>query len=221
VEVNNVRMRAFAYLRTSSAANLDGDSDDRQREAIQRYAAGAGIEIAGEYYDEAVSGTDPIETRAGFAAMLSAIEASDIRLVLVEDASRLARSVLAGELAAALLVKRGVRVLASNGDDLTESDDPMRVAMRQMALVFVEAEKRRLVQKLKHARDAKRAATGRCGGRVGYDQTAPQLVATAKELRAEGMTQRAISAALQARGFVTATGKALSAGQIGRILADA
>jgi hypothetical protein len=131
----------------------------------------------------------------------------------VEDASRLARSVLANELAVALLVKRGVRVLASNGDDLTETDDPMRIAMRQMQSVFVEAEKRRLVLKLKHARDAKRAATGRCGGR------APELVAMAKSLRAEGLSQAGISAALATRGFLTSTGKAFSAGQVGRLLA--
>jgi hypothetical protein len=35
------------------------------------------------------------------------------------------------------------------------------------------------------------------------------------------MTQRAISAALAAQGFMTATGRAFSAGQVGRLLAYA
>ena len=65
---------ALAYLRTSSAANVGGDSDDRQRLAIRRYAKANGIEIVGEHYDEAVSGSDPIETRPGFSDMLSRIE---------------------------------------------------------------------------------------------------------------------------------------------------
>jgi DNA invertase Pin-like site-specific DNA recombinase len=59
---------ALAYLRTSSAANVGGDSDVRQRVAIESYAKAQGIELVGEYYDAAVSGADPVETRPGFAA---------------------------------------------------------------------------------------------------------------------------------------------------------
>jgi Resolvase, N terminal domain len=53
---------AFTYFRTSSAANVgaDKDSDRRQHEAIQAFAKRAGYELAGEYYDAAVSGADPI-----------------------------------------------------------------------------------------------------------------------------------------------------------------
>jgi hypothetical protein len=39
------------------------DSDKRQRQAIAAYAKSAGIEVVAEYYDEAVSGADMIETR--------------------------------------------------------------------------------------------------------------------------------------------------------------
>ena len=62
-----VVVKAFAYLRTSSATNVgaDKDSDKRQRAAINAYAAANGIEIVGEYYDAAVSGTDAIESRPG------------------------------------------------------------------------------------------------------------------------------------------------------------
>ena len=62
--------QAVAYLRTSSAANVgsDRDSDKRQRDAIAASAKRAGFVIVDEFYDPAVSGTDPIETRPGFAA---------------------------------------------------------------------------------------------------------------------------------------------------------
>lgn len=72
---------AFAYLRTSSAANIgeDKDSGRRQLAAIQTYAKHAGIELAGTYHDEAVKGSDPIDARPGFAAMLEAIEGSVVR----------------------------------------------------------------------------------------------------------------------------------------------
>jgi hypothetical protein len=68
---------AIAYLRTSSAANVrhdsdvsrrERDSDTRQREAIQRYASAAGLDIVAEFYHAAVSGTDPIDQRDGFTS---------------------------------------------------------------------------------------------------------------------------------------------------------
>ena len=58
-------------------------------------------------------------------------------------------------------------MLASNGDDLTETDDEMAKAFRQMAFVFAELEKQRLVNKLRKAQDRKRAENGKCEGRPG------------------------------------------------------
>jgi DNA invertase Pin-like site-specific DNA recombinase len=53
-------VKAFAYLRTSSAANVGADKDSakRQRAAIDAYAKANGVEIVGEFYDAAVSGAD-------------------------------------------------------------------------------------------------------------------------------------------------------------------
>jgi DNA invertase Pin-like site-specific DNA recombinase len=84
---------ALAYLRTSSAANVGADKDSakRQRHAVQGFAKRAGFAIVEEFYDAAVSGADPIETRAGFAALLDRIEGNGVRTVIVEDASRSAR----------------------------------------------------------------------------------------------------------------------------------
>src|SRR5215207_7114447 len=61
------RTHAVAYLRTSSAVNLgaDWDSDKRKRDAITAFANRAGFVIADEFYDPAMSGADPIETRSG------------------------------------------------------------------------------------------------------------------------------------------------------------
>jgi DNA invertase Pin-like site-specific DNA recombinase len=83
------RLKALAYLRTSSATNTDGDSAERQRVAIRAYAERADIEVIQEFYDAAVSGADPIETRPGFADMLVRIDGNGVRLVLVEDPSAL------------------------------------------------------------------------------------------------------------------------------------
>ena len=47
---------AFAYLRTSSAANVGADKDSakRHREAIATFAKLAGYEILAEFNDEAI-----------------------------------------------------------------------------------------------------------------------------------------------------------------------
>jgi DNA invertase Pin-like site-specific DNA recombinase len=76
-----------------------------------------------------VSGADPIEIRPGFAALLDRIEDSGVRTVIVQDASRFARELVKQELGLLALIKRGVRVLIANGDDLTDSSDQSRKMM--------------------------------------------------------------------------------------------
>jgi DNA invertase Pin-like site-specific DNA recombinase len=211
---------AVGYVRTSSAANVgqDKDSEPRQRRAIERFAKHAGFQILDWFNDPAVSGSDPIETRPGFAALLNRIEANGVRVVLVEDASRFARHLMAQELGIGVLIKLGVRVLTANGDDMTETDDHMKVAMRQIAGTFAQLEKARLVAKLRAARDRKREATGRCEGRKSYAEAMPTTVALAKELHTAGLSYRKIAAELAARGHVTGSGKQHVASAVQKML---
>lgn len=175
---------AIAYLRTSSAANVgaDKDSDRRQREAITAFAKRNGYQVIGEFYDAAVSGADPIQDRPGFAALLDRIEGNGVRTVIVEDASRFARELMAQELGITLLISRQVRLLTASGDDLTASEDPSRKMMRQIAGAFAEYEKARLVAKLKAARDRKRQAGEKVEGRKSHVERRPEAVALAKQL---------------------------------------
>src|SRR4029079_14474124 len=156
--VKGKKVEAVAYIRTSSAANVgaDKDSDKRQRTAIEGYAKRAGYQLVDEFNDAAVSGADPIETRRGFAELLDRIEDNGVRTVIVEDASRFARELITQELGIVALIARGVRVLTANGDDLTDSSDPSRVMMRQIAGAFLQYEKARLVAKLRAARQRRR-----------------------------------------------------------------
>ena len=79
-------------------------------------------------------------------------------MVLVEEASRFARKVLTQELGIVALQARGGTVSAARGEmNLTETDDEFKVAMRQIAAVFAELEKKRLVKRLKQARHRNRA----------------------------------------------------------------
>ncbi|WP_327211528.1 recombinase family protein [Rhizobium ruizarguesonis] len=80
------RIKAVAYLRTSSAANVgaDKDSEKRQRLAINAFARANCLEIIEFYFDAAVSGADAVDARPGFAAMLKRIEGNGVRTIIVE-----------------------------------------------------------------------------------------------------------------------------------------
>jgi DNA invertase Pin-like site-specific DNA recombinase len=80
------------------------------------------------------------------------------------------------ELGIIALIKRDVRVLTANGDDLTDSSDPSRKMMRQIAGSFAEYEKARLVAKLRGARERKRREAGKCEGRKSHAERNPELV---------------------------------------------
>lgn len=212
--MENARPTALAYLRTSSAANVGGDSDVRQRTAIGTYAKAHGIEVVGEFYDAAVSGADPVETRPGFSAMLDRIEGNGVRLVIVEDTSRFARDLVAQELGVLVMKQRGVRVVTAGGDDLTDTTDPTRIMMRQIAGAFAQYEKARLVGKLRVARERKAALTGRPA--VGRTHDADRL-ATLQALRIAhpDATYKALSDMLAERGFLTLAPKREGAAQYG------
>jgi DNA invertase Pin-like site-specific DNA recombinase len=196
------------YARTSSATSVQRDSETRQRLAIEAFAKSAGFQIVDWFYDADVKGADPIETRPGFGELLDRIDGNGVRVVLVEDVSRLARELMVQELGIVTLIARGVKVFASNGDELTETQDEMRKAMRQIAGVFAELEKTRLVKKLAAARARKKAETGKCGGRLSMLERDPRIVKRAKELaREKHRSLREIAAELEAEGFVAKSGK--------------
>src|SRR3954454_16364036 len=198
---------AVAYLRTSSATNTgpDKDSERRQREAIHAFTKRAGFNLVSEFSDPGVSGADPIAERPGFGQLLDRIEGNGVRIVIVEDASRFARELMTQELGILALMKRGVRVLTANGDELTDESDPSRRMMRQIAGAFAEYEKARLIAKLRHARDRIRAERGRCEGRK---PVPAETIAAARKLARRSpkpgkrRSLRAISAELAALGHL-------------------
>lgn len=161
-------IKAVAYYRTSSAANVGPEKDSlaRQREAVVAYARFAGIEIADEFYDAAVSGADAIDQRPGFVALLKRITGNGISMVLVEDATRFARD-LAVQLSGHEMLKRmGVELVPANAPEHFREDTPTAILVRQVLGAIAQFEKAQIVLKLKGARDRKRAETGRCEGRA-------------------------------------------------------
>ncbi len=142
-----------------------------------------------------------------------------MRTVIIEDASRFARDLVTQELECSL-IKRGVRVLTANGDDLTDSSDPSRKMMRQIAGSFAEYEKARLVAKLKAARERKRARDGKCEGAKSHAELRPDVVALARSLRRRkrGNSLRGISAELARLGHLNSNGRPFSAASVRNML---
>ena len=201
--------KAFAYLRTSSATNAgaEKDSGKRQRAAIAAFVARAGYSITAEFYDEAVSGADPVDARAGFTAMLAAIAGNGTKTIIVETANRFARDLFVQLTGHRMLRKLGVELIAANSPDAFIEDTPTAALIRNVLGAVSEFEKASLVAKLKGARDRKRRETGKCGGRRAHSELSPDVVALAKKLRRKGKTLRAISAELAAAGHVNRNGR--------------
>src|SRR5580704_12696526 len=189
------QVKAVAYLRTSSATNAgpDKDSDKRQRAAIAAFARAHGYAIVDEFYDAAVSGADPIAERPGFKDMLDRIAGNGVRCIIVESPDRFARDLTVQLTGHDFLKSLGISLIPATAPDFFTEDTPTAVLVRQVLGAIAQFEKTSLVAKLKAARDRKKAATGKCGGRKSYDEARPELVALAKELQAAGMSLRKIS----------------------------
>lgn len=221
------RTPALAYLRTSSATNVGGDSGERQRQAVQAYAARAGLDVVKEFYDAAVSGADPIDQRPGFLNLLAHAKAHGIGVILVETASRFARSLMVQELGLQLLRREGVQLVAADSPEtFADGADPMVEAVRQMLGVMAQLDKALTVAKLRGARDRASATVGRrVEGRKGYGETNPEVVRQAKRLArkspktGEARSLREIATELAALGMMTGRGTVFSAGQVRRLLA--
>ena len=196
-------------MRTSSSTSVGAgkDSDKRQRAAITAFARSAGYTIVDEFYDAAVSGADPIGERPGFKAMLDRIAHNGVRVILVESPDRFARDLTVQLTGHDFLRSLGIELIPASAPDFFIEDTPTAVLVRQVLGAIAQFEKTSLVAKLRAARDRKKAATGKCGGRKSYAEARPEVVALAQELRRQRLSFREISEQLAARGYVTARGK--------------
>ncbi|HEY8566545.1 MAG TPA: recombinase family protein [Beijerinckiaceae bacterium] len=215
------RRKAVAYLRTSSAANVgaDKDSHKRQRQAIDAYARGAGIEIVAEFYDAAVSGADPVSTRPGFADMLKRVEGNGAKTIIVETASRFARDLMVQEVGYAMLKERGIELIAADSPNSFLDDTPTAKLIRQVLGAVAEFDKAMTVTKLRAARDRKRATGLKVEGRKSHAEANPDLVRRAKLLRRRSLkghrrSLREVAAALAAEGHLNANGRPFSASSV-------
>ena len=216
-------MKAFGYLRVSGKGQVEGDGLIRQEQAIRDYAAANGITVEKIYREEGVSGT--LEVRPALANMMVSLEANGhgVRTVIIERVDRLARDLMVQEAIIGDLQSKGFDLISVHeGSDLL-SGDPTRKLVRQVLGAIAEYDKSMTVMKLRAARERARAANGKCEGRKGYAEAAPEVIQTIKALRrkrkgARRMTCEMVADELNRQGLMTLTGKSFNGQTVRNIL---
>ena len=145
---------AFSYLRVSGKGQIDGDGSPRQQERILKYAKANHLEVVQEFRDKGVTGTKEALDRPGLTDLFVALKANGVRVVIVENATRVARDLMVSEIILAEFRKLGVKVISADGGvDLTlGNDDPTGKLVRQILAAVSEWEKCLIVQKLRASR---------------------------------------------------------------------
>jgi len=217
-------VKAVMYLRTSSATNLDGDSEERQKESIVKYADSQGMEIVSGAYDQAVKGSDSIHEREGFAQLIQYCIDNDVSIILCENASRFARDVIVQELGYRELKKLNLQLIPVDAPDYFTGDSPSLNMIRQILGAVSEFEKSNLVSKLRSARERAKARNGKCEGRKSLqelmgDSNYINMVKQVKSLRKHNKTYASIAGVLATKGYVQPqTGRPFNQSQIMRLI---
>jgi DNA invertase Pin-like site-specific DNA recombinase len=192
---------AFSYLRVSGRGQIRKGGFPRQRDAIAEYAKANRIRILAEFRDEGVSGTKELQDRDGLADLMAKLQTNGpVDLVLVENASRLARDLMVGEIILRELAKRGAKVIAADpATDLTVGNgDPTRKLIRQVLGAVAEFEKGVLVAKLAAGRRRARKAGKRVEGvkpfghYTGEAETLERILELSRKPRGRGMKRRTL-----------------------------
>jgi DNA invertase Pin-like site-specific DNA recombinase len=168
-----------------------------------------------------------LDNRPGLAALLDRVKSNGVKIVLVENATRLARDLMVSEVILQQFTNAGCKVVAADsGTDLTEnSDDPTRRLIRQVLGAVAEFDRRVTVMKLRAARERARVRGQRCEGRKPFGALPGETVTLA---RIRGLRRRRpagrfpslqqICDALNAEGRPTRTGKPWTKQSLNRIL---
>lgn len=203
-------MKAVYYIRTSSATNLDGDSEERQKIAIYAYAEKNGYEIVQGAYDQAVKGSDYTGEREGYQELIKYCLANNVKVILCENASRFARDVIVQELGYRELKKLNLTLIPVDAPDYFSGDSPSLTMIRQILGAVSEFEKSNLVSKLRGARERIKAEKGKCGGRKSLEEhygsvRFGKLLRKTKKLSDTGLSLAKITGILAEQGWVQPT----------------
>jgi DNA invertase Pin-like site-specific DNA recombinase len=184
--VYNWSMKLIAYLRVSTAGQVkDGLGLPTQERMVRAWAKSSGHKLVGVQSENGKSGTLAEIDRPGLLDALSAVKRRDASGIVVTSLDRLARTLTIQEAILAEVWKLDGRVFSVDSGEIArdDPDDPMRSAMRQMAGVFAELDRKLVIKRLRNGRMTKANAGGHAVGRAPYGWKAEdgELVTDEKE----------------------------------------
>jgi DNA invertase Pin-like site-specific DNA recombinase len=220
---------AVAYIRVSKDDQKLGP--EAQRSAVEAWAARESVQVAAWHVDQGVCSVTPIEGRPGLVAALASLREHGAAALVVAKRDRIARDPLLTGSIEREASRLGARVVsaAGEGNGDTPADGFMRTVIDGAA-----AYERALIRARTKAALAAKSAKGERVGAVPYgftlaadgvrleaDPAEQGVLAVVRELRAAGLSQRAVAGELAARGLLSRSGKAFRQTQIARMLARA
>ena len=228
--------RAIGYRRVSSRDQIQGTGLDRQLTYIRKFALENAFQLERIFTEKGISGV--VEKRPAFSEMIAFADAHDIKIIIIEDMTRLARELLLQMQLATFIASKKIDLYSANtGENISRAiyDDPMRKAMVQIQGVFSELERSTLSKRMIAGRDLQRETGKRKGkkiktidrtGKIKIEGTPrlsekqPKLAKRVIELWLVGNCKNKIATIVNSEGFKSRTGNRLYSSQITNILKD-
>jgi DNA invertase Pin-like site-specific DNA recombinase len=201
-------MTVYGYVRVSTTEQVDNTSMQEQKRQIEGNAMSHNLVIDQFIEDGGVSGADPFFAR--LKANSVTLQQGDT--VIVAKLDRFSRDLLDALQSIKKCKELGVKLIINGHGDVTDSSNIYAQLMLEILCSFAGHERRVLKERQKQGQAAKRKAGGHLGGSAKFGYTiqgtgqAAVLVekpeeqaalAYAKEMRATGISFRAISAILK------------------------
>jgi DNA invertase Pin-like site-specific DNA recombinase len=218
---------AVAYLRVSTEEQHLGP--EAQRAAIERWAESSQVTVIAWHTDQGISGGSELDDRPGLMQALADLRTHRAGVLAIAKRDRLARDVEVSSVITRAIRAAGASVASADGNN---NEDPASNFMRRIEDAMAEHERALISARTKAALAVKRARGERVGacpfgfrvlpsGKLIPDDGEQAVIATVHELRAAGLSERAVVAALGERGLRSRAGTAFSQTQVRRFLARA
>jgi len=218
---------AVVYCRVSTTGQAeDGVSLDAQQAACRRWCEQQGLAVLDVCVDAGVSGGAEIADCPGLMSALAALQSKPGTVLVALKRDRLARDVIRAATLERLVTAAGGRLATVEG---VTGDGPEAALLRMITDAFAQYERALIASRTKAALAHKKQNGERVGtcprgfrddgtGRLVPDVAEQELLDDVKQLRASGLTLRAIAEELAQLGYQTRRGKAFTFVAVGEML---
>ena len=159
--------KAIGYRRVSSRDQIQGTGLDRQSTYIKKFALKNAFQLERIFTEKGISGV--VEKRPAFSEMIAFGDAHNIKIIIIEDMTRLARELLLQMQLATFIASKEIDLYSANtSENISRAiyDDPMRTALVQIQGVFSELERSTLSKRMIAGRDLQRKTGKRKGKKI-------------------------------------------------------